>query len=262
MDESAYSSHVPIAPLQAHSEPKSFSKSSSSSRSLWCFFAFGSSPASYCLIFLAGWHGLVAFASEAEARTNAYPSHLWQAIVAYEDRRFFSHFGIDLVGIARAVVSFSALGGGSTITQQIYWGHGIYGVESASTFYFGKHPSCLSLGESAMLAGLIPAPELRSPLRDPSRGKTFQARVLKRMVDVGFLDFETALFVVKQYLPLHVTESEAPVVFLPGVGTNSKLRDIWDWETESKIWEACEDMERWALKVRDGASAKRSCSQY
>lgn len=48
------------------------------------------------------------------------------------------------------------------------------------------------------------------------RGKTFQARVLKRMVDVGFLDFETALFVVKQYLPLHVTESEAPVVFLPG----------------------------------------------
>ncbi|KAH0989379.1 hypothetical protein GBA52_000862 [Prunus armeniaca] len=64
------------------------------------------------------WHGLVAFASEAEARTNAYPSHLWQAIVAYEDRRFFSHFGIDPVGIARAMVSFSALGGGSTITQQ------------------------------------------------------------------------------------------------------------------------------------------------
>ncbi|XP_016650290.1 PREDICTED: putative transglycosylase H16_A0665 [Prunus mume] len=150
----------------------------------------------------------------------------------------------------------------SCYMSKIYWGHGIYGVESASTFYFGKHPSCLSLGESAMLAGLIPAPELRSPIRDPSSGKTFQARVLKRMVDVGFLDFETALFVVKQYLPLHVTESEAPVVFLPGVGTNSKLRDIWDWETESKIWEACEDMERWALKVRDGASAKRSCSQY
>lgn len=61
----------------------------------------------------------MAFASEAEARTNAYPSHLWQAIVAYEDRRFFSHFGIDPVGIARAVVSFSALGGGSTITQQV-----------------------------------------------------------------------------------------------------------------------------------------------
>lgn len=233
----------------------------------------------------------MAFAPEAEARTSAYPPHVWQAVVAYEDRRFFRHFGIDPVGIARAVVSFSALGGGSTITQQlvkntflknertfsrklvemvlslalertmskgeilscytskIYWGHGIYGVESASAFYFGKHPSCLSLGESSMLAGLIPAPELRSPLRDPSRGKTFQARVLKRMVDVGYLDIETALSVMKQYLPLQVNESEAPIVLPPGGGRNSKFKDIWDWETESKILEACEDMDRWAINV-------------
>lgn len=54
-------------------------------------------------------------------------------------------------------------------TLQIYWGHGIYGVESASIFYFGKHPSLLCLGESALLAGIIPAPELRSPFRDCSR---------------------------------------------------------------------------------------------
>lgn len=67
------------------------------------------------------WHGLVAFASEAEAKTSSYPSHVWQAIVAYEDRRFFRHFGMDPVGIARAVVSFSALGGGSTITQQVHY---------------------------------------------------------------------------------------------------------------------------------------------
>lgn len=65
------------------------------------------------------WQGLVAFAPEVEARTSAYPPHVWQAVVAYEDRRFFRHFGIDPVGIARAVVSFSALGGGSTITQQV-----------------------------------------------------------------------------------------------------------------------------------------------
>ncbi|CAN6720830.1 unnamed protein product [Malus baccata var. baccata] len=137
----------------------------------------------------------------------------------------------------------------SCYTSKIYWGHGIYGVESASAFYFGKHPSCLSLGESSMLAGLIPAPELRSPLRDPSRGKTFQARVLKRMVDVGYLDIETALSVMKQYLPLQVNESEAPIVLPPGGGRNSKFKDIWDWEIESKILEACEDMDRWAINV-------------
>ncbi|KAM2067460.1 hypothetical protein ACFX1T_043794 [Malus domestica] len=77
------------------------------------------------------WQGLVSFAPEAEARTSAYPPHVWQAVVAYEDRRFFRHFGIDPVGIARAVVSFSALGGGSTITQQF-----IYPDFSASHFHF------------------------------------------------------------------------------------------------------------------------------
>lgn len=157
------------------------------------------------------WDYLIVFSEEAEARSTEYPLHLWQAVVAYEDRRFFWHCGIDLVGIARAVLSFSARGGGSTITQQlvkntflknerkfsrkiiemvlafalertiskwrilssyvskIYWGHGIYGIESASVFYFGKQASLLNLGESALLAGIIPAPELRSPLRDPSR---------------------------------------------------------------------------------------------
>lgn len=36
------------------------------------------------------------------------------------------------------------------------------------------------------------------------------------MVDVGYLDIETALSVMKQYLPLQVNESEAPIVLPPG----------------------------------------------
>ncbi|KAK4859591.1 hypothetical protein QYF36_008237 [Acer negundo] len=151
----------------------------------------------------------------------------------------------------------------SSYTSKIYWGHGIYGIESASAFYFRKHPSLLSLGESAMLAGIVPAPELRSPLRDCSRGKTFQARVLKRMVEVGFIDVETALLIVKESLHLHVDglknadrllyllsfSSEGIVGFneLNQAGTKSAMKDIWDWEQENKIWEACEDMERWAI---------------
>ncbi|XP_050290678.1 uncharacterized protein LOC126728951 isoform X4 [Quercus robur] len=219
------------------------------------------------------WRNLIAFSAEAELRASSYPWHLWQAIVAYEDRRFFMHHGVDPVGIARAVLSFSSRGGGSTITQQIYWGHGIYGIKSASIFYFGKHPSLLSLGESAMLAGIIPAPELRSPLRDPSRGKSFQARVLRRMVEVGFLDIETALLVVKQGLHLHVFVSEYADGLLhlsplpkdegqdfatKGLGVSDKLKQgtdsafkvVWDWEKESVTWEAWEDMERWSIKLQ------------
>ncbi|KAI8547613.1 hypothetical protein RHMOL_Rhmol07G0208900 [Rhododendron molle] len=246
------------------------------------------------------WQQLVAFSEQAEAQFGHYPSHLWQAVVAYEDRRFFRHFGIDPVGIGRAVFSFSARGGGSTITQQlvkntflknertfsrkvvemllalalertisklrilssylymIYWGHGIYGVEMASKFYFGKHPAILSLGECAILAGMIPAPELRSPLRNSSRGKTFQARVLKRMVEVGFLDIKTALLVVKQSLHIRVDDiGHGSGLLLPssslGKGKGDKhpnCIEIWDWERESMIWEAVEDMERWVLNIQ------------
>lgn len=79
------------------------------------------------------WRNLLTFSEEAETRTCGYPSHLWEAIVAYEDRRFFKHFGIDPVGIARAAVSLSALGGGSTITQQVtfLW---------TLAFVFNAHP--------------------------------------------------------------------------------------------------------------------------
>lgn len=65
------------------------------------------------------WRDLVALAGASENRASTYPAHLWQAVVAYEDRRFFSHCGVDPIGIARAAVSFSARGGGSTITQQV-----------------------------------------------------------------------------------------------------------------------------------------------
>ncbi|KAI3924639.1 hypothetical protein MKX01_009509 [Papaver californicum] len=66
------------------------------------------------------WNNLIAFSEEAEIRVGKkYPSHLWQAIVASEDRRFFRHCGVDFIGIARAVSSCSRKGGGSTITQQL-----------------------------------------------------------------------------------------------------------------------------------------------
>ncbi len=66
------------------------------------------------------------FGEEWEKRTliayNDLPKHLVQAVVAIEDRRFFSHPGIDLRGILRAVMNdifhSKQLQGGSTITQQ------------------------------------------------------------------------------------------------------------------------------------------------
>jgi penicillin-binding protein 1A len=51
------------------------------------------------------------------------PPHVWQAVVAIEDRRFFNHFGIDIIGLTRAIVVNLTEGrsaqGGSTLTQQV-----------------------------------------------------------------------------------------------------------------------------------------------
>ncbi|CAM6120596.1 unnamed protein product [Calypogeia fissa] len=86
--------------------------------------------------------------------------------------------------------------------KKIYWGHGVYGIEGASALYFGKHPSLLTLGECAMLVGIIPAPELLTPYRDPSRGKKPQGRVLRRMVESGFLDTASAVEALREPLKL------------------------------------------------------------
>src|SRR6266851_5069436 len=161
------------------------------------------------------------------------PQSLRDAILATEDRRFYSHHGVDPTGIARAVYQNFRRGriveGGSTITQQlakvlfltpdkslerklkeavlalelerryskdrilemylnqIYFGHGAFGVEAAARTFFGKSVSELSLPEATLLAGLPKAPSTYSPFKHPEAAKRRRATVLARMVDVGAL---------------------------------------------------------------------------
>ena len=51
--------------------------------------------------------------------------------------------------------------------NRIFWGGSIMGIESASRTYFGKSAHQIDLSESALLAGIIRAPNAFSPLRDP-----------------------------------------------------------------------------------------------
>ncbi|MFQ5930136.1 MAG: penicillin-binding protein 1A [Acidobacteriota bacterium] len=84
--------------------------------------------------------------------------------------------------------------------NQIYMGHGTYGVASATDFYFNKLPEELTLAESALLAGVIP--QRHSPINHPDRALTRRNAVLTRMYDEGFIDAAT----------LHKTLSEPLVV--------------------------------------------------
>lgn len=71
--------------------------------------------------------------------------------------------------------------------NQIYLGHGAYGVESAAQNYFGKHVEDLNLAECAMLAGLPRAPSKYSPFINSKGAKERQAYVLKRMLKEGYI---------------------------------------------------------------------------
>ncbi|MEG4806023.1 penicillin-binding protein 1A [Microcoleus sp. F8-D3] len=71
--------------------------------------------------------------------------------------------------------------------NQIYLGHNLYGVETASRSYFNKSASNLTLSEAAMLAGLISAPEEYSPFVNYKLAKERQTLVLKRMKELKWI---------------------------------------------------------------------------
>ena len=58
--------------------------------------------------------------------------------------------------------------------NQVYWGHNTYGIETAAESYFGKPADKLNLAESAMIAGLIQAPESYSPFANPLKKRQFR----------------------------------------------------------------------------------------
>jgi 1A family penicillin-binding protein len=72
----------------------------------------------------------------------------------------------------------------------INYGHGVYGIENASEFYFNKKASELSLAEASMLAGIPNAPSHYSPLIDEIEAKKRQKLILTAMVKNGYISEE------------------------------------------------------------------------
>jgi penicillin-binding protein 1A len=71
--------------------------------------------------------------------------------------------------------------------NNIYWGHNNYGVQTAAKSYFNKPAAQLNLAESAMMAGLIQAPEVYSPFNNYKTAKERQALVLSRMRTLAWI---------------------------------------------------------------------------
>ncbi len=170
------------------------------------------------------------------------PASIQAALLATEDRRFFSHWGMDIYRIPGALLANlkdrRLVGqGASTLTQQlarnifaevgtqrssasfadavatyarkireqitavlierlytkpeiltmylntVYFGHGAYGIKSAARLYFDREVDQLALEESALLVGLLPSPNSRTPLRHPDRARQYRNQVLASMAD-------------------------------------------------------------------------------
>ena len=197
---------------------------------------------------------------------NEVPQILINAVIATEDKTFWTNSGIDVGGVSRAFVENITSGkisqGGSTITQQlvknrilgnkqdlrrkakelvlayrlnnkyskreilkqylntVYFGQGSYGVKATARRFFlapdpsspfgvrGKQLSELTVGEAALMAGLIQNPEGDNPFVQPARALKRRADVLKGMVEQRFITQAQADAANQEPLPTVKPSSE------------------------------------------------------
>jgi len=76
--------------------------------------------------------------------------------------------------------------------NQIYLGHGVYGFEAASQFYFSKPAKQLSLDEAALLAGLPKSPSYYSPITHPEHALKRRNLVINSMLEDGMITAQQA----------------------------------------------------------------------
>lgn len=169
---------------------------------------------------------------------NKISPNLQKAVVATEDRRFYTHHGYDIKGIARAFLGLLTkghiTGGGSTLTQQLaknayltqkqtfdrkakelflaieieknyskdeiltmylnnaYFANGVWGVEDASQKYFGKSAKDVSIGEAAILIGMLKGPGIYNPIDNPENATARRKTVLTLLADQKIISKEQA----------------------------------------------------------------------
>ncbi len=97
--------------------------------------------------------------------------------------------------------------------NEIYFGHGAWGVASAADIYFGKKPADLSLAEAAILAGLPKNPSRNDPFVNPKKAKERQVLVLNKMAEHNFITKQQAS--AAKDMPLHLKTTKKEITRAP-----------------------------------------------
>jgi penicillin-binding protein 1A len=120
--------------------------------------------------------------------------------------------------------------------NRVYFGGGAYGIDAASRRFFGHTADTLSLGEAAIIAGLVKAPSSYSPTADVEAARNRAGVVLNSMVDNGFVSAAAAASVDPATIRLQPTSKQNSVRYftdwaLPQLDTLIDERnepiDVW-----------------------------------
>ncbi|MFE5322562.1 transglycosylase domain-containing protein [Paenibacillus sp. NPDC056579] len=96
--------------------------------------------------------------------------------------------------------------------NQIYYGHSTYGIQAASKLFFGKDAKDLTLGESAMLAGIPKGPRYYSPYYDMKNAKDRQETILQTMASSGIITQKQADQAAAEKLTILPLEPKKPAI--------------------------------------------------
>jgi penicillin-binding protein 1A len=99
--------------------------------------------------------------------------------------------------------------------NDVYFGQGCYGVKTACKVFFGKEPRDITLAESALLAGLIRAPNYYSPYFHAEQALKRRNLVLDKMQEQGYVDAERAMAAKMEPIQVMPVEESAPSVIAP-----------------------------------------------
>ncbi|MEC1405890.1 transglycosylase domain-containing protein [Bacillus halotolerans] len=95
--------------------------------------------------------------------------------------------------------------------NQLYFGHGVYGIQAASHYYFNKEVKDLTVSEGAVLAAIPKAPSTYSPVLHPDKSKERRDTILGMMNDQGYISAKEAVSAQGRTLGLNVKkQSETP----------------------------------------------------
>ncbi|MBP1083722.1 transglycosylase domain-containing protein [Bacillus capparidis] len=139
--------------------------------------------------------------------------------------------------------------------NQLYFGHGVYGIQAAANYYYSKDVKDLTVSEGAVLASIPKAPSNYSPILHPDKNLERRNTVISLMHDQGFLTAKAALQAQGNTLGLHVQKSsEKPWL--------DSYIDLVVKEAESKYSISAEQLYQGGYTIRVPMDARLQQSAY